>query len=113
MFRLGWDVTEPSPAAYLYPLFHSSQVGLDNLTRFEDDEVDALLDAARASEDDRERLGLLRDAELEILRELPAIPLLWYRHEVVVRPEVQDLVYSPLGRFRLSEAWLDAGVDAP
>ena len=113
VFRLGWDVTEPSPAAYLYPLFHSSQVGLDNLTRFEDDEVDALLDAARTSEDDRERLGLLRDAELEILRELPAIPLLWYRHDVVVRPEVQDLVYSPLGRLSLSEAWLDPGVDTP
>ena len=113
VFRLGWDVTEPTPAAYLYPLFHSSQVGLDNLTRFEDAEVDELLDAARASEDDRERLRLLRDAELRILDELPAIPLLWYRHDVVVRPEVQDLVYTPLGRFRLTEAWLDPDVDTP
>ena len=113
VFRLGWDVTEPTPAAYLYPLFHSSQVGLDNLTRFEDAEVDELLDAARASDQDRERLGLLREAELRILDELPAIPLLWYQHDVVVRPEVQDLVYTPLGRFRLSEAWLDPDVDTP
>ena len=113
VFRLGWDVTEPTPAAYLYPLFHSSQVGLDNLTRFEDAEVDELLDAARASEDDRERRRLLRDAELRVLDELPAIPLLWYRHDVVVRPEVQDLVYTPLGRFHLTEAWLDPDVDTP
>ena len=113
VFRLGWDVTEPSPAAYLYPLFHSSQVGLDNLTRFEDAEVDELLDAARATDDDRERLGLLRDAERRIVDELPAIPLLWYQHDVVIRPEVQDLVYTPLGRFRLSEAWLDPDVEAP
>jgi ABC-type oligopeptide transport system substrate-binding subunit len=42
-FRLGWESSEPDPGAYLYPLFHSSQVGLDNLTRYSDEEVDELL----------------------------------------------------------------------
>ncbi|MFO7776998.1 MAG: ABC transporter substrate-binding protein [Nitriliruptoraceae bacterium] len=111
VFRLGWDVGEPTPQAYLYPMFHSSQVGLDNLTRFADAEVDALLDRARATSDARQRLVLLREAERRVLEELPAIPLLWYRHDVVVRPEVQDLVYTPLGRLRLSEVWLDTDVD--
>ncbi|MFO7962157.1 MAG: ABC transporter substrate-binding protein [Nitriliruptoraceae bacterium] len=110
VFRLGWDVGEPTPQAYLYPMFHSSQVGLDNLTRYADDEVDALLDQARATADARQRLVLLREAERRVLEELPAIPLLWYRHDVVVRPEVQDLVYTPLGRLRLDEAWLDTEV---
>jgi oligopeptide transport system substrate-binding protein len=111
VFRLGWDVGEPTSQAYLYPMFHSSQVGLDNLTRFADDEVDALLDQARASADQPERLALLREAERRVLEELPAIPLLWYRHDLVVRPEVQDLVYSQLGRLRLAETWLDPEVE--
>jgi len=110
-FRYGWDVGEPTPQAYLYPMFHSSQVGADNLTRFADDEVDALLDQARATADARRRLVLLREAERRVLEELPAIPLLWYQHDVVVRPEVQDLVYSPLGRLHLDEVWLDPEVE--
>jgi len=107
VFRLGWDVGEPTTQAYLYPMFHSSQVGLDNLTRFADEEVDDLLDQARTTPDELERNVLLREAERRVLRALPAIPLLWYRHDVVVRPEVQDLVYTPLGRLRLTEVWLD------
>ena len=107
VFRLGWDATEPDAATYLSPLFHSSQIGLDNLTRYANAEVDALLDQARASGDRSTRLRLLRDAERLVLADLPAIPVLWYRHDVVVRPEVRDLVYSPLGRMSLSEAWLD------
>lgn len=106
VFRLGWDATEPDPASYLYPLFHSSQIGLDNLTRYADDEVDALLEEARVSADRAERRRLLRDAERRILADLPAVPLLWYRHDVVIRPEVRDLSYSPLGRLSLDRAWL-------
>ncbi len=112
-FRLGWEVTEPTAAAYLYPLFHSSQVGLDNLTRFEDEEVDALLDLARRSSDEAERQRALRGAERRVLELMPAIPLLWYRHDVVVRPEVQDLMYSPLGRMNLPEVWLDEQAESP
>lgn len=107
VFRLGWDVEEPTLQAYLYPLFHSSQVGLDNHTRFADEEVDGLLDQARTSPDQQERNVLLREAERRVLDALPAMPLLWYRHDLVVRPEVQDLVYTPLGRLRLTEAWLE------
>ncbi|MEX2549802.1 MAG: ABC transporter substrate-binding protein [Nitriliruptoraceae bacterium] len=110
-FRLGWEVTEPTAAAYLYPLFHSSQIGLDNLTRFDDEDVDELLDLARRSPDEAERQRALRGAERRILEQMPAVPLLWYRHDVVVRPEVQDLVYSPLGRINLAEVWLDPGTD--
>jgi ABC-type oligopeptide transport system substrate-binding subunit len=107
VFRIGWDATAPDPSSYLYPLFHSSQIGLDNLTRYADDEVDALLDAARESPEPSERRRLLRTAEREVLADLPAIPVLWYRHDVVIRPGVRDLRYSPLGRLTLSQAWLD------
>lgn len=107
MFRHGWDVTEPSASAYLYPLFHSSQIGMDNLTRFEDPEVDALLEQARSTSRQQDRLEALQDAERRVLEAMPAIPVLWYRHDTVIRPEVRDLQYSALGRLSLSTAWLD------
>jgi oligopeptide transport system substrate-binding protein len=106
-FRLGWDAGEPDPGAYLRPLFHSSQVGLDNLTRYADEEVDRLLDQARAAEEAPLAIAWYRQAERRILADAPVLPLLWYRHQRVIASEVQDLTISPLGRMSLREAWLD------
>lgn len=111
VFRHGWDVTEPSVGAYLYPMFHSSEVGRDNLTRFEDEQVDALLDQARASADPGERRRVLQEAERRVLDVLPAIPVLWYRHDAVIRPEVRDLTYTAMGRLSLADAWFDPDID--
>jgi oligopeptide transport system substrate-binding protein len=107
VFRLGWEVTVPDPAAYLRPLFDSSQVGLDNLSQYAEPEVDDLLDAARRAPGERQRLATYREAEARILEDMPVLPLLWYRHSAVVDREVQDLVYSPLGRMNLDRVWLD------
>ncbi len=111
VFRHGWDVAEPSAVAYLYPLFHSSQVGLDNLTRFDDEDVDELLDRARAEDDPAERRRASRRAERLILEQVPAVPVLWYRNDAVIRPEVRDLTYTTLGRLSLADAWLDPAAD--
>lgn len=110
LFRLGWETNEPDPGAYLYPLFHSSQVGLDNLSRYENAEVDQLLEAARAAEDRDDALRSYRAAERLILEDLPVVPLLWYQHALVVSPSVRDLHVSPFGRMGLARAWLDPEV---
>jgi oligopeptide transport system substrate-binding protein len=107
-FRLGWETGDPDPGAYLYPLFHSSQVGMDNLTRYADEEVDALLDEARAATDDREARASYAEAEQRILADAPVVPLLWYRHTTVVAPTVRGLRWSPLGQLDLARVWLDA-----
>lgn len=106
-FRLGWDAGEPDPGAYLRPLFHSSQVGLDNLTRYADEEVDRLLDEARSAQNAPLAIAWYRQAERRILADAPVVPLLWYRHQRVIAPEVRDLTISPLGRMSLRTAWLD------
>jgi oligopeptide transport system substrate-binding protein len=107
LFRLGWESSEPDPGAYLYPLFHSSQVGADNLTRYSDEEVDRLLDEARASADDDAARAAYAEAERLILADAPVVPLLWYRHTKVVAPEVRGLRWSPLGRVDLARVWLE------
>jgi oligopeptide transport system substrate-binding protein len=107
-FRLGWDASEPGPGAYLRPLFHSSQIGRDNLTRYADETVDRMLDDARAASDPAVAVAWYRQAERRVLEDAPAVPLLWYRHQWVIAPEVEDLTISPLGRMSLQRAWLDA-----
>jgi oligopeptide transport system substrate-binding protein len=106
LFRLGWESDDPDPSAYLTPLFHSDQIGRDNLTRYADEEVDALLDEARASADAASARAALAEAERRILEDAPVVPLLWYRHTKVVVPEVQGLRWTALGRVDLTRVTL-------
>jgi ABC-type transport system substrate-binding protein len=109
VFRLGWDPAEPQPGSYLRPLFHSSQIGVDNLMRYSSEDVDRYLDEAQAAVFPPVAEAWYRQAERRVLEDLPAMPLLWYRHQRVIAPEVRDLRISPLGRMSFAEAWLDAG----
>jgi oligopeptide transport system substrate-binding protein len=108
VFRLGLDPDTPDPGAYLHPLLHSSTVGIENLTRYQVDEVDELLDQARLAEGD-EATELWQAAEQRALDDVAVVPLLNYRHNRVVVDEVRDLYWSPFGRLDLARAWLDGG----
>lgn len=112
VFRLGWDPAEPQPGSYLRPLFHSSQIGVDNLMRYASGDVDRYLDEARTADYPTVAVAWYRQAERRVLEDLPAMPLLWYRHQRVIAPEVRDLRISPFGRMSFAEAWLDRGQDA-
>lgn len=102
LFRFGWQTNEPSFSAYLDPMFHSREVGRDNLTGFADEEVDELLDLARSQPDLEAANRFYRAAERRLLDEAPALPLLWYRHALVVAEEVEGLVYTAFGRLDLA-----------
>ena len=106
VFRLGLDPDTPDAGAYLHPLLHSSAVGIENLTRYQVDEVDELLDQARLAEGD-EAVDLWQAAEQRALDDVAVVPLLNYRHNRVVVDEVRDLYWSPFGRLDLVRAWLD------
>ncbi|MBW3618878.1 MAG: ABC transporter substrate-binding protein [Actinobacteria bacterium] len=107
MFRLGWEADHPSPGAYLHPLFGSEHVAGDNVTRFTDPEVDALLAAARAEPDEDARNELYQEVERRVLETAVVVPVFSYAHNRVVAPEVRDLVYDPFGTVDLSRVWLD------
>lgn len=107
VFRLGWQADHPSPGAYLYPLFSGARKGTDNLTRYDVPEVNTLLEDARAATDETERHRLYQEAERHILEDVAIAPVLFYRHDKVVAPEVRDLRFSPMGLVNLHEVWLD------
>ncbi|MGE5404493.1 MAG: ABC transporter substrate-binding protein, partial [Candidatus Saccharibacteria bacterium] len=73
-FRLGWDADYPDPDAFLYPLFHSSLIGLSNFTAYSNPQVDRLLESARAqTKNNNERIKLLQRAEKIIIDDAPMV----------------------------------------
>lgn len=107
LFRLGWEADYPSPGSYLLPLFHSSNIGTDNLTRYADPEVDELLVQARGETDLQARRERYHEVERTVLDQAVVAPVLFYRHHHVVAPDVRELVYGPLGTVDLSRVWLE------
>lgn len=97
-FRLGWDADYPDADAFLYPLFHSSQIGLTNLTGYRNAQVDRILEAARAeTQSNSERIKLLRRAEQIILDDAPMLWLVQKEMVSIIRPEVQGFKPDGLG----------------
>lgn len=101
-FRVGWETNAPDPGAYLDPLFHSRNVGADNLTRYVDEETDALLDAGRAAADPSDAWEAFGAAERRILDAAAVAPLLFNNRDKVVAEDVEGLVWQPSGRVDLA-----------
>lgn len=87
-FRMGWEPRYVGPDAILAPLFMSSSIGRDNVTRFSDPRFDRLVarDARRAgSEEDL----IVQSQRLEdiVCEQMPAIPVVFggARYAVDVR----------------------------
>ena len=97
-FRLGWDADYPDADAFLYPLFHSSQIGFTNLTGYRNAQADRILEAARAeTQSNTERIKLLRRAEQIILDDAPMLWLVQKEVVSLIRPDVQGFKRDGLG----------------
>ena len=108
MFMLGWTTVTGDGDYGLYPLLHSSQHGPPgNFTRFTNEEVDDLLDAARTSVDVDERLDLYFQAQ-EILRdEAPWVIMLQERPSAVINYTlVNNFIAEPIGTHYLGNITL-------
>lgn len=105
LFRLGWQADYGSPGAVLQPLFRTDAIGRDNLTRFSDPEVDALLDEARGTTDTAARNELYTQVEEIILEQAVVAPMFFYQQNRVVADTVERLRIDALGYVNLSEVW--------
>lgn len=85
LFYLSWWADYPDPENFLFPLFHSSNHGpAGNRTRYTNPSVDALIERASVSLNQRERSRLYTMAEDMIVSDMPAI-FLWHKTDFVVR----------------------------
>jgi oligopeptide transport system substrate-binding protein len=60
----------------------------NNMTGWSSDRYDALLEQSGQIGDATQRFAILKEAETVLLDELPIIPIYWYAHTFLVRPEV-------------------------
>jgi oligopeptide transport system substrate-binding protein len=86
MFRESWRGDYAGADAYVYPLFHSSGIGRDNLARFSDGKFDRALDrGARETTDDTARRFDYRNSEKTLCESMPMIPLAFATGATLVR----------------------------
>lgn len=105
-FRLGWIADYPSMDNFLYPLFHSSEKGNNNLCFYGNKEVDKLLEDARKETNAEKRYELYAEAEKKILEDAPLVPIYFYSYARVVQPEVENYSWSAMGLVNFDEIWL-------
>ncbi len=79
----NWYGDYPDGDNFLYPLFHSSQIGLVNGSRLSHPKVDSLIEASQQEQNPEKREELLRQANAVIFEQAPAI-FLWYRAKYIV-----------------------------
>lgn len=101
-FLSGWLAEYPAADTFLYPLFHADRIGQDNLSHYDNPQVNELLDRARQELDPSARADLYRQAEALVLEDMPVVPLFHYRHAQVVADRVEGFSLSPLGHLDLT-----------
>ncbi|MEE8538138.1 MAG: ABC transporter substrate-binding protein [Acidobacteriota bacterium] len=93
LVRLGWNADYPDPDAFLGIQLLSRNAGLaGNFSHYSDPEVDALIEEARSSMDERHRMELYRKIErLAVDRDACWLFLYFHRDEVLVARRVRGL----------------------
>jgi len=90
-FWLSWWADYPDPENFLFPLFHSANIGPGgNRSRYSNPELDRLIERAQSTVDEKLRHRLYRTAERRIIADAPWI-FMWNRADYsVVQPWIAD-----------------------
>lgn len=93
----------PDPDGLLTYLYHSKSPA--NSSRYVNEELDALLDKARALEDRAERVKLYNAAQALITRDLPYLYIFFSIEFAAMRDEVRNYVWIPDEIPRFRDVW--------
>jgi peptide/nickel transport system substrate-binding protein len=69
----------------------------DNRGRYNNPELDRLLERGRATLDRTERQRIYREVQRLLAEDLPYIPLWWWKNVIVKKPGLRDFVPYPDG----------------
>lgn len=97
LFWLSWWADYPDPENFLYPLFHSSNMGpAGNRVRYSNPHVDSLIEAGRHAPSPKERNRLYEEAERLIVEDAPWV-FFWHRTDFALsRPGVKGYHMYPI-----------------
>lgn len=109
MFWLSWWADYPDPENFLFPLFHSSNIGpAGNRTRYSNKEVDRLIELAGRSRDEGIRWRYYERAERIIVEEAPWV-FFWHKTDyVIIQPWINNFTVYPIYSMdKGTEIWID------
>lgn len=108
MFKVGWIADYPDPENFLDVLFHSEST--NNHTGYSNPRVDELLEGARVESDVSKRFKLYNDAETQVLKDAPWIPL-WNSAEgyLLIQPYVKNYYLTPLAIPKMRYIYFEEG----
>ena len=92
--RNGWTADYNDPMSFL-DMFLTG--GGNNDAKFENEQFDALIAAAKAETDHGARWATLHQAEDILMGEWAVAPLFYYTHKFMMNDDIQGAYYSPLG----------------
>ncbi|ADG76501.1 extracellular solute-binding protein family 5 [Cellulomonas flavigena DSM 20109] len=100
MFRSGWIADYPSIENFLSPMFRTGAT--DNVGRYSNPAVDALLDAADSAPTQEEAWARYQEAERAILHDMPTIPI-WHQSTLSAwSTRLRDVQPNPFRELDLS-----------
>jgi oligopeptide transport system substrate-binding protein len=102
--RLGWIADYPIMDNFLYPLFTTGSQ--DNFAFYSDPAVDELLQAARQTTDQDERVAMYQEVEATVGEAAPVAPIMFYRHTRVASERVRNGYFNAQSLMNFGELWL-------
>jgi ABC-type transport system substrate-binding protein len=93
------------PDKNVYQFFHSK--GSINLVKFNDPQMDKLLEAGRATTDAAERLKIYRQVSNILAKQLPYLFLTYFENIALASPAVHGITPVPDSLLRVHSAWKD------
>ncbi len=111
IYRYVWFADMPDPDSFLHSLFASDASA--NFMKFNDPDVDRMLENARGIVDPVERADMVRKAEAGIMKLTPLIPLFHMNVNRVYQPYVRSAAVNALGVYTMSlnKIWMDKPPD--
>ncbi|HET7090591.1 MAG TPA: peptide ABC transporter substrate-binding protein [Anaerolineae bacterium] len=94
LFSYGWCADYPDPENFADVLFHSD--AQQNLGRYSNAELDAVLEAARVERDVGRRIGMYQQAERMIVEDAAGIFLNHGLSFVLVKPYIEGYALTPI-----------------
>jgi ABC-type transport system substrate-binding protein len=95
IFVSGWCADYPDPENFLDVLFYSGSA--QNLSAYDNPQIDALLQEARTEPDVNDRMAQYGEIEQLIVADAPVVFLSHGMSAVLVKPHLQNYVETPIG----------------
>jgi oligopeptide transport system substrate-binding protein len=100
----GWFTEVSSPDGFLAQQLRTGSP--NNHTGLADRALDALIDQARATQDETQRMEAYRKAEQKALDIMALIPIVFFRNHIGVAPRVHGLKIDGAGLFDAASVWV-------